>query len=221
MGCVHIYCGDGKGKTTAAVGLAVRMQGSGGRVVAARFLKTDGSGEVAALSSLPNVAVLPCRRSFGFTWQMTEEQRREAAACYEELLSEAFRLSEEACREEESRRTEAGGREGRHPPAEGEGREEEIRPAEAGGCGEETLPAGEDCRVLLILDEICAAVGSGLVGEERVLEFLRRRPRNLEVVLTGRNPSAAMEAEADYISEILCRKHPFERGLKARRGIEF
>lgn len=221
MGCVHIYCGDGKGKTTAAVGLAVRMQGRGGRVVAARFLKTDDSGEVAALSSLPNVAVIPCRKSFGFTWQMTEEQRREAAASYEELLSEAFRLSREACREEESRRAEDSVREGKRPPEEGEGQENESRLTEDSVRGEETLPAGEDCRVLLILDEICAAVGSGLVGEERVLEFLRRRPRNLEVVLTGRNPSAAMESEADYISEILCRKHPFERGLRARRGIEF
>ncbi len=62
MGCVHIYCGDGKGKTTAAVGLAVRMQGCGGYVIAARFLKTDESGEVGALKSLPGIELLPCDR---------------------------------------------------------------------------------------------------------------------------------------------------------------
>ena len=58
MGCVHIYCGDGKGKTTAAVGLAVRMQGCGGYVIAARFLKTDESGEVGALKSAIKDAIL-------------------------------------------------------------------------------------------------------------------------------------------------------------------
>ena len=49
MGLVHIYCGDGKGKTSAAIGLAVRAAGSGRRVVIARFLKTDNSGEVEVL----------------------------------------------------------------------------------------------------------------------------------------------------------------------------
>lgn len=47
--CVHIYCGEGKGKTTAAVGLAVRAAGCGRKVLLTRFLKTDHSGEVAAL----------------------------------------------------------------------------------------------------------------------------------------------------------------------------
>ena len=53
MGCVHLYCGDGKGKTTAAIGLAVRAAGTGKQVVAARFLKTDQSGEVEILKRLP------------------------------------------------------------------------------------------------------------------------------------------------------------------------
>ena len=52
MGLVHIYCGDGKGKTSAAIGLAVRAAGCGRRVVIARFLKTDNSGEVEILKKL-------------------------------------------------------------------------------------------------------------------------------------------------------------------------
>lgn len=177
MGCVHIYCGDGKGKTTAAVGLAVRMQGCGYPVVIARFLKTDDSGEVRALGSLPGITVIPCRKSFGFTWQMTKEQREEAACYYSQLFEEAVRLAQEAC------------------------------------------TRGE--QALLVLDEIAAAVGNGFVEEERLLDFLEKRPQNLETVLTGRNPSDRMVEAADYVSEILCRRHPFEQGTGARRGVEF
>lgn len=59
-GLIHIYCGDGKGKTTAAVGLAVRAAGRGKRVLISRFLKTEDSGEVAVLRSIPGITVLPC-----------------------------------------------------------------------------------------------------------------------------------------------------------------
>ena len=97
MNCVHIYCGDGKGKTTAAVGLAVRMQGCGYPVVIARFLKTDESGEVRALENLPGITVIPCKKTFGFTWQMTREEREEAALYYSGLFETAVSLAREAC----------------------------------------------------------------------------------------------------------------------------
>ncbi len=57
-GLIHIYCGDGKGKTSAAVGLAVRAAGRGKQVVIARFLKTEDSGEVAVLRKIPGIHVL-------------------------------------------------------------------------------------------------------------------------------------------------------------------
>lgn len=195
MGCVHIYCGDGKGKTTAAAGLAVRMQGTGGKVVAARFLKKDDSGEVKALKGLSGIEVLPCTKSFGFTWQMTEKEKKEAAGYYEGLFDEAWEKARFLClnfRQEEKEKQEAL-----------------------------LASCAKDCQVLLVLDELCAAVSHGFVPEKKVLDFLRKRPYNLEVVITGRNPSEALLQEADYVSEILCRKHPFERGLAARRGIEF
>lgn len=84
--CVHIYCGDGKGKTTAAIGLAVRACGSGKKVLMTRFLKTDHSGEVAALAVLPGITVSPCERSFGFFTKMSEQQKKEAAVYYSKLL---------------------------------------------------------------------------------------------------------------------------------------
>ena len=63
MGYIHIYCGDGKGKTTAAVGLAVRMAGSNGQAVMVRFLKNDDSGEVDCLRKIKGITVIPKKRS--------------------------------------------------------------------------------------------------------------------------------------------------------------
>ncbi len=90
-GCIHIYCGDGKGKTSAAIGLAVRAAGRGRRILIARFLKTDDSGEVPALCQIPGIQILPCGRSFGFTFRMTKEQRQEAAAYYRQQFQRACR----------------------------------------------------------------------------------------------------------------------------------
>lgn len=97
-GLVHIYCGDGKGKTTAAIGSAVRAAGRGRRVLVCRFLKTDDSGEVMGLSDVPGITVLPCTRSFGFSWEMTPEQKQEAALYFMDRFLRAWEM--------------AGGREG-------------------------------------------------------------------------------------------------------------
>lgn len=81
-GLIHIYCGDGKGKTTAAIGSAVRAAGRGRKVLVSRFLKTDDSGEVMGLSQISGITILPCSRSFGFSWEMTPEQKKEASMYY-------------------------------------------------------------------------------------------------------------------------------------------
>ena len=66
-----------------------------------------------------------------------------------------------------------------------------------------------------------AACNYGMVREDDVAEFLEKRPGRLEVVLTGREPSVRLMELADYISEICMRKHPFEKGIAAREGIEY
>ena len=173
MGLVHIYCGDGKGKTSAAIGLAVRAAGRGKKVVVARFLKTDDSGEVLALQAIPAVTVMPCEKEFGFVFAMDEETKKEAAAYNTDLFERA------------------------------------------------AARAGETDAELLVLDEIMAAMNYGMVPENTVLGFLERRPENLEVVLTGRNPSEQILEKADYISEICKVRHPYEKGISARIGIEY
>ena len=92
-GLVHIYCGDGKGKTSAAVGLAVRAAGRGMKVLMVRFLKTEDSGEVEVLRSIPCITVTPCDCTFGFVFRMTEEQKREAALYYQSRFETAVQES--------------------------------------------------------------------------------------------------------------------------------
>ena len=176
MALVHIYCGDGKGKTSAAVGMAVRAAGRGLKVVMVRFLKSDDSGEVAVLGHIPGITVIPCERTFGFVSAMDRETREQAARWN---LEQFFRAVELA-----------------------------------------------DARLLnislkQILDENMAAMTYGMVPEERVLEFLEARPGGLEVVLTGRSPSERILGAADYVSEIQKVRHPYDRGILARKGIEY
>lgn len=186
---IHVYCGDGKGKTTAAAGLAARFAGAGGTVVAARFLKTEDSGEAAALRSIPGITVIPCRKSFGFTWTMTPEEKVEAAEYARGLLREAERLALEA----------AVGAQAAHSP-------------------EEKLPSPP---VLLVLDELAAAMGAGFLGTSEVLGVLDRLEDLAEIVITGRNPAKELLDRADYITEMRKIRHPYERGIPARRGIEY
>lgn len=172
-GCVHIYCGDGKGKTSAAIGLAVRAAGRGRRIVIARFLKNDDSGEVLVLKGIPGIHLYPCEKSFGFFYQMTDEQRKEAGQYYGALFRRAW---------------------------------------------EEAVGRQAD---LLILDELMAACRYGLVSEDEVIRRLESRPDGLEVVMTGRDPSPELLELADYVSEIRKEKHPYDRGVAAREGIEY
>ncbi len=88
-GCIHIYCGDGKGKTSAAVGLAVRAAGRGKPVLIVRFLKTEDSGEVPVLRHIPGITVVPCDKSFGFVFRMTPEEKAEAADYYKKRFDGA------------------------------------------------------------------------------------------------------------------------------------
>lgn len=74
---IHLYCGNGKGKTTAAMGLALRMAGRGKKVLIAQFLKSENSGERKILSTIPGIHLLPLPKEVKFLWNMTEQERAE------------------------------------------------------------------------------------------------------------------------------------------------
>ncbi len=168
---IHLYCGDGAGKTTAAMGLALRMAGRGRGVVIAQFLKGADTGERNALAMLPQVTLLPVPDQVKFSFALTPEERREEGARSAALLAQADRLA-------------------RDPH-----------------CG------------LLVLDEVCSAVSTGLLPLEAVLGLLDTL--STELVLTGRQAHPALEARADYITCCTKIRHPYDRGIQARSGIEF
>lgn len=185
---VEIYCGDGKGKTTAAAGLALRALGHGVPVIFAQFLKDDSSGEIRALRKLPGVTVLHAQIFHGFVKHMSEAQREETRAAYEALLCDIARMTEEICRS-----------------------------SRADYCEE---ARGADILALVVLDEVLHACNCGLLDEERLLAFIASQPPEVEVVLTGRNPSEALRGRADYISVTEKCRHPFDVGVGARVGVE-
>lgn len=172
-GMVHLYCGDGKGKTTAAVGLAVRAAGAGVKVLFTQFFKNGSSSEIAMLNDMPNITVLHCRTVEGFFRNMSDEEKRRAAEDYSAFFSSLMRMTE------------------------------------SGTYG------------LLVLDEAVSACNHRVIDEKLLLEFLKYRPDELELVLTGRSPSQALIDAADYVTEMRKLKHPFDRGITARKGIEF
>lgn len=166
---IHLYCGNGKGKTTAAMGLALRAAGRGERVVIAQFLKGADSGERYALAKLPQVELLPLPEQVKFTFQMDEQERLETSRRCRALL--------EVARER-----------------------------------------AKDC-FLLVLDEACAAVNSGLLPLEELLDCLDNLA--CEIVLTGRDPAPQLLERADYITQMEPLRHPYQRGITARKGIEW
>ena len=176
-GLIHIYHGDGKGKTTAAIGSAVRAAGRGKKVLIARFLKTDDSGEVMGLGHVPGITLLPCDENFGFSWEMSDVQRKAASLYYNNLFRMAWEMA----------------------------------------AGQD----GADGFDMLVLDEVIGACGLGFVREDVVVEMLRGKPGGLEVIMTGRGPSDELMECADYITEMVMRRHPFEKGISAREGIEY
>jgi len=83
---MHIYTGDGKGKTTAAEGLAVRFCGSGGEVMFVQFLKKGDSSELSAFEELEGMTMMPNPWNYGFTWDLSEREREEARGVYAQYL---------------------------------------------------------------------------------------------------------------------------------------
>lgn len=176
-GLIHLYHGDGKGKTTAAIGLAMRVAGYGKRVLFAQFLKDDQSGEVAVLKEMPLVLYFSdCDMPKGFYHNMNEEQKQ-ALCISQRKLFENMRQSLFS-----------------------------ISPEEVG---------------LLVLDELTYVYSWGILDKEDVLSFLKNKPETLEIVITGRNPGRELLDLADYVTEMKMKKHPFSKGIPARKGIEY
>ncbi|MCL1811197.1 MAG: cob(I)yrinic acid a,c-diamide adenosyltransferase [Methanomassiliicoccaceae archaeon] len=170
LGLVQIYTGNGKGKTTASLGLAFRASGRGLEVLMIQFLKPpEDYGEHLAAEKVPNFTILP----LGLNHMMSKVPRETDIKLARETLKRA---------------------------------EEEIYSGKYD---------------LVILDEINNAMSWKLLSPEEVITMLKGRPENIEVVLTGRGAPKEIVEYADLVTEMTLIKHPFDKGVRARKGIEY
>ena len=91
----HYYYGDGQGKTTAALGMAVRAAGHGLPVCVVEFLKGSFSGEVQTLGMLPQVTLMRLPKDYGFSFQMTENQKTQVTSLHNQMLLDAALWAEQ------------------------------------------------------------------------------------------------------------------------------
>ncbi len=168
---VHIYCGEGKGKTTAAIGMAVRFAGTG-TVLFCQFLKGEAAGERAILKKVPGITVPEVPEKVPFFKTLKETEKKEWIRYYRQQWKHYQELME------------------------------------------------RETYGLVILDEILPAIGHGIFSKEEILAFMKKNHHS-ELILTGRYAPESFLNAADYVSVIQKKKHPFDKGIRARRGVEY
>ncbi len=166
-----VFTGDGKGKTTSALGLAFRALGHGFPVSMIQFIK--GNWQYGELDTAKQFEPLMEFHVMGrgFTWKSDDLEKDKAAA------EEAWNFAVKTIRA------------GRHR--------------------------------LVILDELTYLITYKMVDEEEILDVLRNRPDTMDIVVTGRGASRQLMETADLVTEMREIKHPYARGIKARKGVEF
>lgn len=171
-GLILLYTGNGKGKTTAALGQVLRAAGHGFKVAIIQFIKNlENTGEMKAARKIfaEHLEIYPM--GTGFTWDAKD-------------------------------------------------RDELRRAAEKGWTlAREKIASGKYCMV--ILDELTYALNFGLLDEDEVVAFLEQKPKNLHIIITGRDASDKLIALADLVTEMKEIKHPCSKGVKAMKGIEY
>ncbi len=182
-GRVQVYTGNGKGKTTAALGTAFRAVGHGLRVCVVQFLKGGWkSGERSAAERLAPELVI---RAFGAA-QWGDRSKASADTPWWEL-----------------------------PPSE----DDRSQAREGMEFARGAVASGE--WDIVVLDEVFGALARGLISLDEVLELIRSRPAEVELILTGRDAPPEVIEAADLVTEMVEVKHPFRHGVKARKGIEY
>lgn len=167
---VLVHTGDGKGKTSAAMGVVMRAVARGWRVSIVQFVK-DGRWKTGEEASGRKLGAEWWSIGDGFTWDSTDMDRTEAIA------------------------------------------------REAWSAARDLILAG--AHELVVLDEITYPMNWGWIDSSEVVETIRGRPQQVNVVATGRDAPAALCAVADTVTEMASVKHAFDMGIGAMRGIEY
>ena len=170
-GLLIVYTGAGKGKTTAAFGMAMRIVGHGMKVAVVQFIKgaIDTAEERVLKGFGEQVSFL--RMGEGYTWETQDRERDKQ--CAQEAWNAVLGF---------------------------------LHDSQYG---------------MVILDELNIAIHHDYVSLEQVLSGLNERPPMMHVVITGRGAKDELIEAADLVSEMKMIKHPFRKGVKAQKGIEF
>lgn len=176
LGHVQVFWGNGKGKTTSALGTALRACGNGLSVHLVQFMKNGASslekqipGEILALERFDSFSF---KRFGAGKWIIKKPEKEHIDA-----VDNAFQHLEESLNKDYD---------------------------------------------IIIADEILYAIQLGCLKEERVLELIKNKPENKELILTGSHkPFPKIFELADLVVEMRKMKHPYDRGILAREGIEF
>ncbi|MFI3278325.1 MAG: cob(I)yrinic acid a,c-diamide adenosyltransferase [Rikenellaceae bacterium] len=173
QGLIHIYTGNGKGKTTSAIGLATRALGGGFSVCYVSFHKRPERYGYTEMDSLKRLGATVINRAKGhpaldksINPEVTKRETAEAISEISELITNTH-------------------------------------------------------FDLLVMDEILISVRDNYIPEETLLDFIKTKPQTTELVLTGRGATPAIIDIADYVSYIEKVKHPYDKGVTSRKGIEF
>ena len=169
-GIVQVYTGNGKGKTTAALGLAFRAAGRDMKILIVQFMKKWDYGELHSVKLIPNITL----KTFGTKDFVYKGKAKKID--YEEA-EKAFI------------------------------------------CGMEGVQSGE--YQMVIFDELNMAIYYDLLDIKRVIKKIKEKPKNVEIVITGRKAPAEIIDIADLVTEMKEIKHPFQKGIQARIGIEY
>lgn len=171
-GLVLVFTGEGKGKTTAALGTALRAWGQGMKILFLQFIKGSWhTGEQKAIAKLENFELHQLGAGFiDFNDENKLSQHKAAAQQGLKIVQDAI---------------------------------------EAGKYQ------------MIVLDEINYALSYGLVNEATVIDIIRNKPKDLHLILTGRNASAKILDLADLVTKMEMIKHPYQKGIQAQKGIEF
>lgn len=171
MGITCVFTGNGKGKTSAAFGMAMRFLGYGKKVVVVQFLKGKETGELLLKKNLHGLDVLQFGSENLVDLKKPSnddiERAKDAFIYGKRLLVRSYRPD------------------------------------------------------LLIMDEINVALSAGMISEREVLELMDKVPDKTTLVLTGRGATKRMIEKADLVTEMKDVKHPFKKGKKAEKGLEY
>jgi cob(I)alamin adenosyltransferase len=170
-GLLVVHTGAGKGKTTAALGMALRCLGHGMKVAIVQFIKgAIDTAEERILRGFGDQVVF-LRMGEGYTWETQNRERDKAVA--QEAWTEVEKFLQD--------------------PTFG----------------------------MVVLDELNIAIHHEYVSLAQVLKAVAQRPPMLHVVITGRGAKPELIEAADLVSEMKMIKHPFRKGIKAQKGVEF